>query len=40
MKEKYEEMICDVVEFETADIITTSVGDSKVQWGGDSSANP
>ncbi len=30
MKEKYEDMACDIVEFEASDIIVTSGGSSNV----------
>lgn len=39
MKEKYEELSCEIVVFDTTDVITTSLpGDSGVQWGGTTSA--
>ena len=39
MKEKYEDMMCDVIEFETADVITDSgnsgnSGNGEVDFGG------
>lgn len=33
MKEKYETPVCEVIEFETEDVITTSIGDGEVDIG-------
>lgn len=30
MKEKYEDMMCDIIEFETADVITDSSGNGGI----------
>lgn len=31
MKEKYEDMMCDVIKFETADVITDSSGKGELE---------